>query len=333
MKPPEHLREAHRVSPVTIGLDIGGSKIAGLLIDDSGDVLHEVWLEHHARGTVDVISLIAETVNELKQALPVGVQEPSIGLSIAAWLTRDRTESWAMPNLGVPRSPLRQLMTEALSSEITIENDGNATAVAEAKWGAGQGASVMALFTLGTGVGGGVTIGGELIRGAHGLAGELGHLPVQPDGLPCVCGGHGCLELYASGAALATRARERVDTTSLMFDLAEGRQDSITSHHVVEAARHGDALALELVESAGRALGRAIAGLAVAIDPGVVVLTGSVARSAGDLLSHAANAELVAVQPLSYLLPPVPIVMGLAGRFAAARGAAELAKSEQRSAT
>ena len=308
-----------------LGIDLGGTKIAGVLLDDAGTVCEEVWREHDAQGTAAVVSLITRTASDLWRGRAQR-EKPPIGVSIAAWLDRDRTQIWPTPNLGMPKAPLKQLLSAAVGCPVTLENDGNATAVAEAIWGAGRNAQLMILLTLGTGVGGGVTDRGRLVGGARGFAGELGHVSVDPEGPRCVCGARGCLELYASGSALASRARERLDKAALVLDLAAGRAERITARHVVQAARAGDPLAVRLVEDAGRAIGRAVAVVAAVVDPDLVVLAGSVAGAAEDLIAGAAREELAKRQPLRSFLQPVPIVLAEAGRTAAARGAAELAR-------
>jgi glucokinase len=187
------------------------------------------------------------------------------------------------------------------------------------------------LITLGTGVGGGIVVSGVLTGGSHGLAGELGHLPVDsagPAGPACCCGGHGCLELYASGPALAARARMGAGQPdgAAILSLAGGRPEQITARQVVQAARGGDAWAAGLLARAGRAVAQAVACVMPVLDPDLVVLSGSVATSAGDLILHPARQELARAHTLQAVLSPVPVVLGQTGPGAAALGAAELAR-------
>jgi glucokinase len=219
-------------------------------------------------------------------------------------------------NLGVSDAPLAQLLTERLGVPVVLQNDGDATAYAEYVRGAGRGARTLVAIALGTGVGGGVVINGQVLVGSGGLGGELGHLQVEPDGSRCTCGGVGCLELYASGRAVAEAARGRL-----------GRPTAITAVDVVTAARANDGEAIDILAAAGRAVGRAVGRIAAVVDPDLVVLSGSLAESAGDLIVEPAAAELRRCWPLAEVSDPVPIRLGSCGREAAALGAAEMART------
>lgn len=314
------------------GVDLGGSKIAGVLLDDSGAVRGEVWQEHQIAGPDEAVDLIAEVVGELS-ARELAVTGPAraltaVGLSVAGWLSRDRLEVRTAANLGLAAAPLAGLAEARLNCPVLVENDGNAAAFAEYVRGAGRSAEVLMLITLGTGVGGGIVVSGVLTGGSHGLAGELGHLPVDSAGPACCCGGHGCLELYASGPALAARARMAAGQPdgAAILSLAGGRPEQITARQVVQAARGGDAWAAGLLARAGRAVAQAVACVMPVLDPDLVVLSGSVATSAGDLILHPARQELARAHTLQAVLSPVPVVLGQTGPGAAALGAAELAR-------
>ena len=314
------------------GVDLGGSKIAGVLLDDSGAVRGEVWQEHQIAGPDEAVDLIAEVVGELS-ARELAVTGPAraltaVGLSVAGWLSRDRLEVRTAANLGLAAAPLAGLAEARLNCPVLVENDGNAAAFAEYVRGAGRSAEVLMLITLGTGVGGGIVVSGVLTGGSHGLAGELGHLPVDSAGPACCCGGHGCLELYASGPALAARARMAAGQPdgAAILSLASGRPEQITARQVVQAARGGDAWAAGLLARAGRAVAQAVACVMPVLDPDLVVLSGSVATSAGDLILHPARQELARAHTLQAVLSPVPVVLGQTGPGAAALGAAELAR-------
>jgi glucokinase len=328
------------------GVDLGGSKIAGVLLDDSGTVRSEVWQEHRITGLDEAVGLIAEVVGELAarelDAGELAAGEPgagraaarslraptAVGLSVAGWLSRDRLEVRTAANLGLAAAPLAGLAQARLNCPVLVENDGNAAAFAEHVRGAGRLAEVLLLITLGTGVGGGIVVSGSLAPGSHGLAGELGHVPIDRTGPVCCCGGHGCLELYASGPALAIRARNGASQPegAAILALADGQPEQITARQVVEAARGGDAWAAGLLAGAGRAVGQAVALVMPLLDPDLVVLSGSVATSAGDLILRPARQELARTCPLPAMLSPVPIVLGRTGPGAAALGAAELAR-------
>lgn len=310
----------------TVGVDIGGSKIAAVLLTESGEIGDSVWRQHGgsstgadgaaadggAVGPVDVVGLVAAAVTELSATS----QEPTdcVGVSIAAWLSADRRRVLLAANLGVRDAPVAQLLTERLGVPVFLHNDGDATAYAEYVRGAGQGARTLVAIALGTGVGGGVVINGQVLVGSGGLGGELGHLQVEPDGQRCTCGGVGCLELYASGQAVAEAASGQLGS-------------SISAVDVVTAARANDGEAIDILAAAGRAVGRAVGRIAAVVDPDLVVLSGSLAESAGDLIIDPAEAELRRCWPLAAVSDPVPIRLGSCGRTAAALGAAEMARA------
>jgi glucokinase len=308
------------------GVDLGGSKIAGVLLDDQGAVLAQVWREHHSRGPESALALIEEVVAELADPDRPAVQ--AVGVSVAGWLPADRQELLTAANLGIARLPLARLLADRLGCPVWLENDGNATALAEYTRGAGRGAQVLALFTLGTGVGGALVADGSVVAGRHGLAGELGHLPVDRAGPRCTCGARGCLEMAASGPAIAARARRlasRVAGAPLVA-LAGGQASQITARHVVAAAQAGDELSRQVLAQAGRAVGRAVAMTMAVADPDLVVLGGSVAVAAGPLILDPARQEVARNHPLLTMARAVPIVLAQAGPAAAALGAADLAR-------
>lgn len=309
----------------TAGVDLGGSKIAGVLLDESGKIDGSVWREHDCRDAAGALALILDVVADLGRRRSLA----GVGVALAGWLDAHRGEVLRAANLGVAFTPLQQQLAERLGRPILLENDGNAAAYAEAVRGGGRRARVLVTLVLGTGVGGGIVHDGRLLVGTHGLAGELGHLQVRDDGHRCVCGGTGCLELYASGVAVAAGAREVAVTgaADAILRLADGDVASISSSHVVIAARAGDAVATRLLSDAGRAIGRAVAHLVPVLDPDLVLLAGSLACAADELMIEPARAELRRRLPLSVVLSPVPIRLGTCGPAAAAVGVAELARA------
>lgn len=231
------------------GVDLGGSKIAGVLLDDSGAVRGEVWQEHQIAGPDEAVDLIAEVVGELS-ARELAITGPAraltaVGLSVAGWLSRDRLEVRTAANLGLAAAPLAGLAEARLNCPVLVENDGNAAAFAEYVRGAGRSAEVLMLITLGTGVGGGIVVSGVLTGGSHGLAGELGHLPVElgwPGLLLWRPGLPGALRQWACLAARARMAAGQPDGAAIL-SLASSRPEQITARQVVQAARGGDAWA------------------------------------------------------------------------------------------
>ena len=322
-----------------VGVDIGGSKIAAILLTESGGIAGSVWHPHDGfrspEHPVDVVGLVCAAVNELASASPEAIG--CVGVSIAAWLSPDRLRVLLAANLGVNDAPLGQLISDRLGVPVSLHNDGDATAYAEYIRGAGQGVATLVAIALGTGVGGGIVIGGQLLTGSRGLGGELGHLQVESDGARCTCGGVGCLELYASGRAVAQAAGEQAAAAQAASWQAAGQPadqsgqlravSSTSAIDVVSAAQSGDPVAIDILAGAGRAVGRAVGRVAAVVDPDLVLLSGSLAESAGDLIVAPAQAELRRCWPLAAVSEPVPIRLGSCGRSAAALGAAELARA------
>jgi len=293
------------MTPV-IGLDLGGTKLAALLVDDERRILHRQWIEHHADGYRAVLDAVVAAVRECDAVSRAGV----VGLAVAGPLDHLRERVLAALNLGFADRPLRADLEALLDRRVVLENDANAAAVAEHRLGAGVDARCLVLMTLGTGVGGGIVLDGEVLRGAAGAAAELGHLPVGTDGLVCGCGGTGCLELYVSGTALARRA-------------GGGR----TSRQVVADADRGEPRARQLLAEAGEYLGHAVTLLAPVIDPDVVLLGGGLAHAAAPHLLPALRARLDTGWPFREQRGPAEVRLTRCGIDAGALGAAELARA------
>lgn len=207
------------------------------------------------------------------------------------------------------RFPLCDVLSERFGVPTVLDNDANAAALGEARFGAGQGHPNQLYVNVGTGIGAGLVLAGRTYRGAHGLAGELGHVTVVPEGVPCPCGKRGCLEAYASGRAIGRRAREAVaadpDRGALLLRLA-GRAAAVEGPHVVEAARAGDALACRLMDQTAGYLGAALGAAVGLLDPDVIVVGGGVA-AAGEVLFGPLRRALA-----RHVLPgmPVPLLLG-----------------------
>jgi glucokinase len=195
------------------------------------------------------------------------------------------------PNLAWRETPLRAALEQRLGLPTVVENDANAAAWGEARFGAGHGEDHVVVLTVGTGIGGGIVLDGHLLRGRFGVAAEIGHLNVVPDGRRCGCGLEGCWEQYASGRALVQEAQEQASASPAiakeMLALAGGRPENITGPMVTKAAQAGDVAALGCFDELGKWLGRGIAQLAAILDPAIFVIGGGVS-SAGDLLRQPA---------------------------------------------
>lgn len=261
----------------TVGIDVGGTKCLGVVLDDGGEILAE---ERRAtpRGAGSLPALI-DTLVEL--AVVLGPYD-ALGVGVPGLVTRAGVLR-AAPNLdGVADFDVAGLLGGRLGHRVHVDNDATCAAAAEWMFGAGRGATDLVLVTLGTGIGGGLVTGGTLQRGKHGFAGEFGHMVVDPDGPPCPCGRRGCWERYASGSGLARLAREATvaGQVSRVLDLAGGDPEAVRGEMVMQAAREGDAEALAVVDDFGRWVAIGLVNLANALDPELFVLGGGLAAGA-----------------------------------------------------
>lgn len=270
---------------VTCGLDIGGTKIAGAVVDRAGAVLVEARVTSPATDPEAVEIAAAGLVRDLAAVSPA----PLVGVGVGAAGYVDATRSTVLfaPNIAWRNEPLGAELARRTGLPVVIENDANAAAWGEFRHGAGRDIDDQLMVTVGTGVGGGVILDGRLLRGAFGVAAEIGHLCVVPDGRLCGCGNKGCLEQYGSGTALVRETREAAAGSSLLardlLDRAGGDLAAITGPLITTAAREGDRFAAEQLDRLGRWLGHGIASLVAVLDPAVVVVGGGVSE-AGDLL-------------------------------------------------
>ncbi len=267
----------------TIGIDIGGTKIAGGLIAPDGEILRRARRESPATDVDQLAEVVADLINELSQ----GETVERAGVACAGYIDKAGTTVLFSPNLAWRDEPLKERLEKQVEVQVQIANDANAAAYGEFVHGAGHDVDDLVMLTIGTGVGGGVIVDGRLFQGSYGIAAEIGHMRVVPDGIRCGCGNRGCLEMYASGSALVREARALVATGSpyaaTLRELCGGDPKQLEGKHVTEAAQDGDAAAKELLAELGRWIGEGAASLAAIIDPSRFVLGGGVA-DAGELL-------------------------------------------------
>jgi glucokinase len=257
-----------------IGIDLGGTKCLGVVIDVHGHVVAESRRPTPA-GSSAVIDTIATVINDL-------APHDSVGVGVAGLVTRDGVLN-AAPNLvGIAELPVADRLAERLGHLVVVENDATCATVAEWRVGAGEQSPDMLLVALGTGIGGGVVAGGRLQTGRQGFAGEFGHMVIDPGGPPCVCGRRGCWERYASGAGLARLAREAAlgGRANRVVEMAGGDPESVRGEHVQSAAREGDADAVAVIDEFGRWVALGLVNLTNAFDPEVIVLGGGMADGA-----------------------------------------------------
>jgi glucokinase len=268
---------------LAIGIDVGGTKIAGGVVDESGSVLEELRVESPATDAHAIEAAIEKLVTELATRHHI----EAVGVGAAGYIDKARSVVLFAPNLAWRDLDLKADLESTLGLHVVVENDANAAAWGEFQFGAGHDVDDLLLVTVGTGVGGGVVLDGALYRGAFGVGAEIGHMRVVPGGILCGCGNRGCFEMYASGSALVREARAAARAGSLLaadlLDRAGGDVEAITGPLITEAARAGDVFALEQLSSVGTWLGEGIASLAAVLDPAVVVIGGGVS-AADDLL-------------------------------------------------
>lgn len=274
----------------TIGVDLGGTKMLLGVIDERRQVLHESRATTPERTEEELLGLLEAQLREALEARP-GVA--AIGLGIPCTIDQRRGVAINAVNLPIADVPIRDLISERLGLPVLIDNDGNCAALAEHRFGAAKGTDHSVLLTIGTGIGGGLIIDGEVFRGATGAGAELGHVVVDMDGHPCqgTCPNHGCIEAIASGTALT---REAVAVAEREPDSAIGliaAERPLTGTDVTEAALAGDEAARGVIELIGARIGVALSSLANVFEPEVFVIGGGVA-AAGELLLEPARREL-----------------------------------------
>jgi glucokinase len=311
-------------APLAIGVDIGGTKISAGVVDGAGAVIDR---ERRPTPGSDVAQTEAAIV-EVVTALAARHSVTCVGIGAAGWIGSDRATVLFSPHLAWRNEPLRDALAGRIGLPLVVENDGNASAWAEYRFGAARGHSSLVCVTLGTGIGGGLVLDGSLYRGANGIACEYGHMTIVPDGRSCACGNRGCWEMYASGRALARDARELVAESpavaARLIELA-GSVDAITGPMVTQAAAEGDPAAESICTTMGRWLGRGLANLAAALDPSMFVIGGGVSE-AGELLLAPARLEFAHTLTGRGFRPVAVIEAAAFGADAGLVGAADLAR-------
>jgi glucokinase len=313
----------------TIGVDIGGTKIAAGVVDAEGRILERMRVptptavhEIDARIAEVVSALVGTSATESK--LPVGV-------AAAGFVDEHRQKVRFAPNIAWREYPLAANLVELLKMPVVVENDANAAAWAEFRFGGGAEVSDMMLLTVGTGLGGGIVLDGDLVRGAYGIGGELGHVRMVPEGRPCGCGQLGCWEQYASGTALLRSARALAVSdpvaARVLLNAAGGDPAAMRGDMVTDAALGGDPASIGLFADLGRWLGEGIAAMANVMDPAIVVIGGGVA-DAGDLLLVPAREAFASHLSGGGNRPHLQIRAARLGNDAGIIGAADLARRQ-----
>ena len=299
---------------VVAGVDVGGTNVRALGLDADGSIVARAADVTPADDLEAALDRIAAVATEVAPGGPVGVGVPGL-VDLDGVLRSGANVTWR-------DAPIARVLTERMGRPVHLENDCTAGAFAEWQVGAAQGVGDVLYVGVGTGIGGGLVVGGRLARGAHGAAGEIGHIVVEPGGEVCGCGNRGCWETVASGTAITREGRIAL-TRHAHSALAAMTRDpeEVTGEMVTEAARAGDPAARGILAEVGMRLGAGIAGLVNVLDPAVVVVGGGVTE-AGDLLLAPARHSY---ERTAQRQPPAPITTAALGIDAAAIGAALLA--------
>ena len=309
---------------LTVGVDVGGTKIAGGVVDEQGRVLEQLRVESPAQDP----EAIEEAIAGLVARLSARHQVIAVGVGAAGYIDSARSKVLFAPNIAWRDLDLRGELEERIDLPVVVENDANSAAWGEFRFGAGADVDDQVMVTVGTGVGGGLVLDGRLFRGAFGVAGELGHLRIEPGGRLCGCGNRGCWEQYASGTAMVRAARaEAAEGSMLARPLIEraGSVEAIDGPLITAAAQEGDPFAIEQLATLGRWLGEGIASLTAVLDPAAVVLGGGVA-AAGDLLLLPTRAAFERELTGRGHRPVLEIRKASLGNTAGLIGAADLAR-------
>jgi glucokinase len=308
----------------TIGVDLGGTKMLVGVLSDT-EPLYEQREASTGQTEEELVELLVKEVTEAREARPGAA---AVGLGIPATIDHDRGVAVSAVNLPLSDLAVRDIVSERVGLPVFVDNDGNVAALAEHLYGAAVGMPDIVMLTVGTGIGGGLVLGGQVYRGSTGAGAELGHVVIQADGPPCQgnCPNHGCVEALASGTALGREGRaaaESAPDSALGKALAEG--GAIDGRVVTEAALAGDETAIGVFELIGGRLGVACSSFANIFQPNAIVVGGGVI-AAGDLLLDPVRREVRerALKPMN----ETPILEATLGNDAGMIGAAALARLE-----
>lgn len=312
---------------LAIGIDIGGTKIAAGVVDPDGNILEKGKTPTPARDAEAVVDTVVKVVDRYKEQYGADIE--CVGIGAAGLVDSSRSVVRLAPNLGWTDVTLRRDVERATGLPTVVENDANAAAWGEYRYGAGKGFADLVVITVGTGIGGGLISGGVLQRGANGMAAEFGHIRVERGGRTCGCLRHGCWETYASGNALTRAARDmsserRTEATKLL-SLGDGTPEGVQGKHITKAALQGDPVALTVFEDLGTWLGYGMAELAAILDPTAFVIGGGVSEAGDILLTPTRNSFLDNVVGREHREIPT-IAAATLGNTAGLVGAADLGR-------
>ncbi|QLQ11440.1 MAG: ROK family glucokinase [Nocardioidaceae bacterium] len=315
-----------RPDALTVGIDIGGTKVLSGVVDGSGNVIERLRRPTLGSDVRAVEDTIVEVVKEFGSRYDLA----AVGIGAAGFVDATRSIVMFAPHLAWRNEPLRASVAERVRLPVVVDNDANAAGLAECRFGAGVGHRYVMCATLGTGIGGALLIDGRIHRGANGMAGEFGHIQMVEGGHRCPCGNRGCLEQYASGRALEREARELIAANSpvahRLTEICDGDPTKLTGPDVTDAAKEGDPLSIELLADVGHWLGVGLAGFAAAFDPSLVIIGGGVSDAGNLLLEPTRKSFSRALVGRGFRAEP-QIVAARMGPEANFIGAADMARS------
>ena len=309
---------------LTIGVDIGGTKIAAGVVDEEGNILstHKVPTPTTPQAIVDAIASAVEGAR-------AGHDIVGVGIGAAGYVNRQRSTVYFAPNIDWRNEPLKAEVERRVGLPVVVENDANAAARGEYKFAGGKGHRNVICITLGTGLGGGIIIGNKLRRGHFGVAAEFGHIRMVPDGLLCGCGSQGCWEQYASGRALVRYAKQRANATpenaEILLGLGDGSPDGIEGKHISMAARQGDPVAVDSYRELARWAGAGLADLASLFDPSAFIVGGGLSDE-GELVLDPIRKSYKRWLVGGNWRPVADVIAAQLGNKAGLVGAADLAR-------
>lgn len=310
-------------SDLTIGIDIGGTKISAGVVDSSGNLIDSSRISTPTEGGKELILAVINLIKELKEKHEI----KGIGISIAALISSDYGTIVGAPNIAnLSKLNFVNEIKAEFKLPIVVENDANSAMWAEFKFGNAKGLNPVMFFIIGTGVGGGLVIDGKLFKGANGIGAEFGHMCVVPNGLLCGCGSKGCIEQYASGGALIRYANEAIidnpQSSETLLSFGEGK---LTGSGLTKAAKAGNELALAAFNKQADWLGLACASYSLIIDPEAIIIGGGVA-DAGELFLAPVREAMRKYMPFAESHVPPKIIAAKFGNDAGLIGAADLVR-------
>lgn len=311
----------------SIGVDIGGTKIAAGVVDEEGRIVASARRDTPATDQELIQAAVVDAVRELRE----GHEISAVGIGAAGFVGADRRTIVFAANLAWRDAAIADAVEEQVGLPVVVENDANAAGWAEFRFGAAQDASDMLMLTVGTGLGGALVLDGRLVRGSGGFAGEVAHMNLVPEGQWCGCGRRGCLEQYTSGTALVRAARARAVSSEPLYatllERAGGDASVIDGPMVTHAAQAGDEGAIALLAELGHWLGYGAASLSAVLDPAIFVIGGGVS-SAGDLLLDPTRAAYASELVARGHRPLARFAVASTGNRAGMIGAADLARQD-----